>query len=165
MRMRLDGRFKRQVKAAFGRYHFEVGVLEQRMHKDPRRPSEIRSVAGGPARKASRKSSGLTIAQVSERARKSTGINYLTLPFRGTGKNRDIVRFANAALKLMLGREENTRRVNNLLQAIVRNPITRGDYGGNKPTTRKIKGFSRLFIDTGQLFQNIKARVVRRGVA
>jgi hypothetical protein len=50
----------------------------------------------------------------------------------------------------------------NAIQAIVRNPILRGDYGRNNLFTQKVKGFNRLMIDTGQFFNNIKARVFKR---
>jgi hypothetical protein len=52
----------------------------------------------------------------------------------------------------------------NLAQAIIRNPILRGDYGSNSALTRKIKGFDRFMFDTGQLFQSIKAKVLKRNV-
>jgi hypothetical protein len=49
------------------------------------------------------------------------------------------------------------------LQAIVRNPILRGDYGKNKKETIKRKGFDRYMIDTGQFFNSIIARVTKKG--
>jgi hypothetical protein len=49
------------------------------------------------------------------------------------------------------------------LQAIVRNPILKGEYGRNSRLTQKIKGFNRYMIDTAQLFKNIKADVKVKG--
>lgn len=160
MKMRLDGRFQKQAIAAFGRHRFEVGIFDRSRHRNA--GSSIKGLAGGPARTVGRGSSGVTISDVSESVRAQTGINYLTKPFQGAGKNRDIVRFANEALKFMLGHTKNDNRVRNLLQAIVRNPITRGDYGSNSAVTAARKGFNRLMIDTGQLFRAIKARIIRR---
>jgi hypothetical protein len=66
----------------------------------------------------------------------------------------------NEILKLGFGRSE-MKRVQNLLQAVIRNPILRGDYGRNAMSTARNKGFNRLFIDTGQFFRAIKAKVTR----
>jgi hypothetical protein len=52
------------------------------------------------------------------------------------------------------------RRYLNGLQAIVRNPIMRKEYGSNSPVTVKIKGFDWVGVMTGQFFDNIRARFV-----
>jgi len=118
------------------------------------------SYAGGPVRKA-RGYSGMTVAQVSAENTKRLGFNYLQQPFKKPNDS-DILKFANEFMKLALGRSKD-KRVTNLMQAIVRNPILRGEYGApNSKLTQAIKGFNRPMIDTAQLFKNITARVKRR---
>ncbi len=155
MEIRLDGRFRKQAKGTFEKYEFYVGVLEDRPHKEP--GSGLKSYAGGPARKVSNQPSGKTISEVSEDLRKRTGINIYTRPF-SSKQNADILAFTKGFFEFCAGRTQATR-LENLLQAIVRNPILRGDYGRNTPVTAKIKGFNRFMIDTAQLFKGIIARV------
>lgn len=158
MDIRLDGRFRKQAKGTFEKYEFYVGVLEDRPHKQAYpQSSGIKSYAGGPARKVSNQPSGKTISDVSEDLRKKTGINIYTRPFTSK-KNSDILAFTKGFFEFCAGRTQATR-LENLLQAIVRNPILRGDYGRNTPVTAKIKGFNRFMIDTAQLFRGIIARV------
>lgn len=159
--IKLDRRFYKQAKGVFEKYDFEVGVLTNSPHNVAQpRSKGLKSYAGGPARKTSIRPSGQSIAQVSERLRKETGINFYTQPFRSK-KNADILRFVKSFFDLCGGRGEK-RRCENTLQAIVRNPILRGDYGHNSKQTIKQKGFDRFMIDTAQLFRAIRARVIRR---
>lgn len=55
------------------------------------------------------------------------------------------------------------KRLENLLQAIVRNPILRLEYGKNTATAADNKGFDRHLFDTGQMFKAITARAKRVG--
>ena len=137
-----------------------MGVLVDGPHKDARTGARglggqdvLATYAGGPVRKKSSKSSQ-TIAEVSKANRDRLGFNYLSEPF--TKKNSDVVKFTKEFFRLAFGKSEK-KRAENLLQAIVRNPILRGDYGPNGELTKKIKGFDRAMIDTGQLFKSIKA--------
>lgn len=160
MQAKLDGKFRKQAKGMYEKYEFYVGVLSDKPHKLP--AQGIKSYAGGPARKTSSKSSGMMISEVSEDLRKKTGINFYTKPF-SSKKNKDILNFTKSFFELCAGRTSQ-KRVENLLQAIVRNPILRGDYGRNTSVTAKIKGFNRFMIDTAQLFKAITAKVKVRGV-
>lgn len=167
MQLRLDPRFKKNVGGRFGKYTFEVGVLQDGVHKEARRGERgkggtdvLSTYAGGPVRKKSSKPGPLTIAQVSEANRERLGFNYLVEPFKQ--RSSDIVKFTQAFFKLVFGRSEK-RRAENLLQAVVRNPILRGDYGSNSALTKKIKGFDRKMIDTAQLFKALKAICKVRG--
>ena len=160
MKITLDKRFKDKLKGRFGKYEFEVGVLVDGPHKDARKGARglggadvISQYAGGPVRKKSTQSSQ-TIAEVSKANRDRLGFNYLSEPF--TKQTSDIVKFTREFFRLAFGKSEK-RRAENLLQAIVRNPILRGEYGPNGELTQKIKGFDRAMIDTGQLFKNLKA--------
>lgn len=167
MNIEIDKRWTKKLKGRFERYEFEVGILEDKPHRTPMRGARgqkgqdvLTSYAGGPVRKA-RGNSGMTIQDVSRENSKRLGFNYLQRPFKKPNDS-DILKFANEFVKLALGRSKD-KRVTNLMQAIVRNPILRGEYGApNSALTQKIKGFNRPMIDTAQLFKNIKARVKRR---
>jgi hypothetical protein len=167
MKLQLDKAFKERLRGRIAKYEFEVGVLEDGPHKLARRGAPglkgsdvISSYAGGPIRKKSRQDSGLTIAEVSAANRARLGFNYLVAPFKK--RSSDIIKFTKAFFDLAFGRIEK-RRAENLLQAVVRNPILRGEYGPNSPLTRKIKGFDRPMIDTAQLFKALRARVNLKG--
>ncbi len=161
MIIKLDERFKKNVKGRFGKYKFEVGVLDDSTYKLPKvgvrgqkGQDVLTTYAGGPVRMKSSKDSGKQVSDISKANRDRLGFNYLTEPFKK--RTSDIIKFTNEFFKLAFGRTEK-RRCENLLQAIVRNPILRGDYGRNTPLTQKIKGFDRKMIDTAQLFKALKA--------
>lgn len=160
--LKLDKKFKKNVQGIFGKYEFEVGVLQDKSHMTPMTGQRglhgqdvISNYASGPIRKASSKDSGLAISDVSKSMRDRLGFNYLQKPFQK--RSSDIIKFSNEFFKLVFGKSEK-RRCENLLQAIVRNPMLRGDYGKNSDLTKKIKGFDRYMIDTAQLFKAIKAK-------
>lgn len=154
--VKLDGKFKKQLQAAFKNHKADVGILQDKAHKAAGKG--LKKLAGGPARRTSRTVDG-TLTSVSESFRRHTGINIFTKPFR-LKANREILRFATQYVRFMVNSKNmNRKRIENLMQAIVRNPILRGDYGANKSGTAKSKGFNRLGIDTGQLFKGITARV------
>jgi len=166
MKLQLDKRFKKNLRGKFGRYTFDVGVLADGPHRQALRQGKSRkkgqsvvsSYAGGPVRLTSRKSYQ-AISQVSKNLSKFLGFNYLTKPFQK--KSSDLLKFTNQFFKMVFGRSDR-KRVENLLQAVVRNPMLRGDYGSNSKKAQEIKGFNRLTIDTAQLFKAIKARVTVR---
>ncbi len=164
--LKLSRGFGEKMKGRFEKYEFEVGVIQDGPHKLPAErqagaqnfSSNLGSYAGGPVRKKSRTAGPLTIAEVSAANRARLGINYLTEPFQR--ESSDIVKFFKSFLKLITGRTQ-IKRVENLLQAVVRNPILRGEYGRQARSTTREKGFYRPMIDTAQLFKSIKA-VARR---
>lgn len=159
--IKLDRRFITQAKGVFEKYAFEVGVLQDSPHRVAvKKEKGLKEFAGGPARRISLKESGKSIGDVSESVRKRLGINLYVHPFKSR-KNADILAFLKSFFDLCAGRAQK-RQAENLLQAIVRNPILRGDYGSNSPAAIKNKGFNRLLIDTAQLFKAIKARVTLR---
>jgi len=154
--IKLDRRFQDQVKGKLQVYNFEVGILNDKQRKSPKKG--LKSFVGGVARKTGA-ISGITLSEASKDLREKTGINFYTRPFKSR-MNKDINRLLKNFFDYAFGRSTQ-KRLTNTLQAVVRNPITRGDYGVNNPLTAKIKGFNRLMIDTGQLFKNIKARVLK----
>jgi hypothetical protein len=163
VKIELDKRFVKKLEGRFGKYSFEVGVLDDGPYLEPKRGERglkgadvISQYAGGPVRQKTRRDSGQTISDVSRENRARLGVNYLAEPFKGKGKNSDLMRFTKEFFKLAFGRSEK-KRCENMLQAIVRNPILRGEYGRNSETTKKIKGFERPMIDTAQLFRALKA--------
>lgn len=158
--IKLAGNLRKELKGKFGKYTFEVGILKDAVHRKAKSNLLKTQLAGGPVR-AKGKPSNKSIAQVAQSLRAKTRINYLTRPFK-VKKNEDILRFSKAFFKLCLGRGQK-KQVENYLQAIIRNPITRGDYGRNSRLTAKIKGFNRLMIDTGQFFRAITARTKVKG--
>ncbi len=168
MEIKLQRGFADRLKGRFGKYDFQVGILVDGPHKVPKRgkwglkgQDVISTYAGGPIRQKTRKDSDLTISEVSVKQREHLGFNYLTEPFKK--RTSEIIKFSNSFFRLAFGASEK-KRAENLLQAVVRNPIIRGDYGPNAPLTRKVKGFDRKMIDTGQLFKAIKAmcRILRK---
>ncbi len=164
MLIKLDRRFTKQAKGVYEKYGFEVGVLQDKAHKQAKPKSKgLKSYAGGPARKTSNTGSGMTIAEVSEDLRKRTGINFYTRPFSAK-KNKDILAFVKVFFELCAGKSQ-VKRAENMLQAIVRNPMLRGDYGRNTAPTAKIKGFNRFMIDTAQLFRAITSKVTVKNVS
>lgn len=161
MQLTLDKRFRKKLQGRIEGYDFQIGVLKDKAYKLPMRDASLGSYAGGPVRKRSPNKSGLTISQVSQENRERLGINYLSAPFKSK-KNKDILRFLGVFFKVVTGRSK-PKRLENLLQAVVRNPILRGDYGPNARVTKRIKGFDRAMIDTGQLFRAIVSSVKKLG--
>lgn len=157
MKIELDKRFKDKAKGRFEAYEFEVGILKDAPYRLPA-PKEkgLKNFNGGPARRVTNKYSKASIGEISKFNRKKT--DYLRAPFKV--KSSDIIKFSREFFKLCAGQDVETRLIN-YLQAIVRNPVLRGDYGPNNAATIRKKGFDRYMIDTGQLFNSIKARIKR----
>jgi len=155
--LNLDKRFSKWAKGTFERYDFKVGVLNDLPHRNP--INKTKSFAGGLAR-ATKSKSSFSMAEVSQNLRKTTGINIYTAPFK-LAKNKDILLFLGNFFQVITGKGSE-KRLQNTLQAIIRNPILRRDYGKNTIATARAKKFNRLMIDTAQLFKNIKAKVTVR---
>lgn len=168
MRIELSKGFQKKLRGRVNKYVFEVGVLEPNAPhyeparddatltgNDPSMSSNITTYAGGPIRKKSRNPTS-TVGKVGQAMREHIGGNYLSDPFkkRDTAVNRMIDDF----FKLIFGRSK-VKRFENLLQAVVRNPILKGEYGSNSPYTKQVKGFDRYGFNTGQWFKSIKAKV------
>lgn len=167
--MKFEMKLKERLEKSLHGYNFEVGVLSGQQHfepmmNDPGKPPQLKSFAGGPARKQSRVPSDLTTGKILIENSKRLGVDLLRAPFKSKN-NQEINNFTKAFFTMALsdtnkqGAIRNAKRLINLVQAIVRNPILRGDYGSNKGTTADAKGFDRLLIDTGQMFKNIRARI------
>lgn len=162
-KFKFQKRVLEQMRGKVEAFNFEVGVLNNKMHKGaiPREVKGLRKFAGGSARYAGKKNTQESISQISQSLRRKTGKNFYTLPFRNPN-NKEILRVVKLVLDLAINEKGTIKMLTNAIQAIVRNPILRGDYGRNNLFTQKVKGFNRLMIDTGQFFNNIKARVFKR---
>lgn len=164
MNLKLDGRFLKELKKRIERYEFEVGVLEDKPYREPEQAAfgqtpPLTNYAGGQIRKATRKPSGKTVGEVLIANMKRLNINLLLRPFQE--ESAEINKFTTAFLKMAVIKNIGIKRVENLLQAVVRNPILKEEYGRNKAATADAKGFSRHLFDTGQMFKAIRARAKR----
>lgn len=115
--------------------------------------------AGGTARKIDTSAApDGTMASVFLSAQEATGINLLADPLK-RGESKDLMRLLDEFFRIIGDTKKPVKRLTNAVQALIRNPITRGDYGKNRKATAETKGFNTLFVDTGQLFNAIKAKV------
>lgn len=168
MKMTLGDKWEKTLARRIEGVEFEVGVLEEKPHMQPVDQGlygvpQLKNYAGGPVRKTSRVPGDSTTGEVLVQNMERMNRNILLEPFQK--KNSDILKFTNYFLRYIVGRDQTSgvKRIENLLQAIVRNPILRQEYGKNTPQTADAKGFDRLLFDTGQMFKAIRARMIRRG--
>lgn len=157
MKVELSKYFVKKLSGQIEKYQFDVGVLNDGPHYEAK--NELTTYAGGPVLKKSRVKSGLSTGEVLVENQQRLNINLLSRPFQE--KNSDILRFTKAFLELVASGKGSIKRVENLLQAIVRNPILNEEYGSNKASTADAKGFDRHLFATGQMFKAILARATR----
>lgn len=167
MNIKLGSAWSRQLQSRVNGFEFQVGIINDKPHYEPIETGrfeepKLKTFAAGSARMQSRKAGPLSTGQVFVENMKRLNINLLQRPFKE--KNSDILKFTDAFLKLVLKRPSiSIKRVENLLQAIVRNPILKQEYGQNRAATADAKGFNRHLIDTSQTFRAIIARASKRG--
>lgn len=167
MNLQLGKSWSKKLSHRVDGFEFEVGVLDDSAHMEPVETPrfgvpDLKTYAGGPARKQTRVAGPLTTGEVLVANMKRLNINLLLAPFQE--RNSDIIKFTNEFLKLAVARPGiSPKRVENLLQAIVRNPILKQEYGQNSAQAADNKGFSRSMIDTAQMFKAIVARMTKRG--
>lgn len=167
MKLEFGKSFAKKLKGRVEQYEFEIGILENKPHRNPVETTlfgqpELGSYAGGPIRKSTRETGPESTAAIFVQNQERLNINLLLRPFQE--QNSDIMRFTKTFME-MITRRPNIpkKRLENLLQAIVRNPILRQEYGSNSSQTADNKGFDRHLFDTGQMFKAIKARANRVG--
>lgn len=166
MKIELGKSWGRKLKGRIEQYDFDVGVFDDKPHMNPVEHGrfetpQLKNYAGGPVRRTSREKGELSIGEVLVENMKRLNINLLSRPFQE--RNSDILKFTAEFLKMVTKRQASLKRLENLLQAIVRNPILKQEYGPNDPATADAKGFDRHLFDTGQMFRAIRARVNRKG--
>lgn len=159
--------FVKQLKRRIEGWNFEAGILDDKEYKLPRPDNEdgskpLGEYAGGDIRKASRVNSGLKISEVFRNLMIQSDIDLLQEPFEDN--KSDIMKFTTQFLRFATGGKVSVKRVENLLQAVIRNPILRNDYGyRNTGETARAKGFFRPFFDTAQTFKAIKVKAKKVG--
>lgn len=160
VQMRLQGLFKRQLQRRLLGHKMQVGILVDGPHKNALPAKRgLKSLAGQRARKTGLRSTK-KISEVAREVQASTGINLFKEPFK-IKANKTLRDFIKSFMVFALQRKQ-VRRLENALQAVIRNPITRHDYGSNSKPWSRVKTFNWLFVDTGQLFRAIRAKVTRR---
>lgn len=136
-----------------GKYEVEVGILEDGPEKKWK--PEQKNFHGGPANKTAGNAKDSTLRDVF--AKWNLRYQLLLAPLRAAG-NKDVVEVIGRMVADLgtLGKQK--QQFLNAVQALIRNPIMRGDYGKNSKEWAKAKGFNRLLINTGAMFNAIKAR-------
>lgn len=166
MKLELGKTWGRKLQGRIERHEFEVGVFEDKPHMNPVEtgrfdPPDLKNYAGGPVRRTSRQAGEKTVGEVLVDNMQRLNINILQRPFQE--RNSDILKFTDYFLKFIFKKSGSSiKRLENLLQAIVRNPILKQEYGPNSAETADAKGFNRHLIDTGQMFRAIRARARRK---
>ncbi len=158
---KLDERFKRTVAARYGGYEFQAGILNDKPYR-PARPAKagLSSVAGGPARKKSRRTRG-TVSDVGERIRKDLQVPYLKDPFTRPS-SKAMRAFLKAFADLTQGKTRSSKAITEALQEVIRAPIREQRYGRNSALRARIKTFNRKLFDTGQFYLAIIAKIARK---
>ena len=155
--MKITSNIAKKMQKQIGNYNFEVGILQD-SKKRLRKKGATKTFAGltiSASGKQSPKTSLVYIAKVLEKYH----FKWLTRPFKVKGLNEDVKRVVNEIAAQVFGKKSaDNKRLENAVQAVIRNPILRGDYGKNMTATIKAKGFDKLGVDTGQFFKAIKAK-------
>lgn len=137
------------------KYNAEIGILEDGpAAKWKKEPKTLRGVGtvnriAGNSKKTLREV--MTVFNLK--------YNLLLAPFRNKN-NKEVLRVVDDIAR-DLKKGGNGNRVRNGLQAAVRNPISRKEYGDNSAKWAKAKGFNFLFVNTGRLFRSIKVRFIK----
>lgn len=135
------------------KYQVQVGLLEDKKRKQPKF-GEFKNYAGKTLLREGKVSNGASLVEVAEYLDRR--YKWLRKPFL-IKNNKEVVLVLNDIVKDMNGHDLKQRILNGF-QAVVRNPILRGEYGKNTTPWAKKKGFNQLLMMTGQFFKNVKAR-------
>lgn len=135
------------------KYEVEVGLLSDKQRRKPVF-KQFKSYAGKTLLREGGLSKGASLVKVAEYLDKN--YKWLRKPFL-LKTNKELVTVLNDIIKDMNGKDLK-KRILNGFQAVVRNPILRGEYGMNNEKWAKRKGFNQLLMMTGQFFKNINAR-------
>lgn len=150
------------IQGKLDKYRFQVGILQNKQHFAPLHQGTtghkglpvIYNYAGLYLYRHGKKVDG-TLWNIGKEL--DAAFKWLRKPFL-LAKNKELLSVINLIVDNMNGKD-NKQRLVNAIQAVVRNPILRGDYGRNSKRWAKRKGFNKLMFMTGQFFQNIKARL------
>lgn len=145
----------KKMSKKIGIYKFEVGILNDEPKK-LRKSGATKSFAGLTVSATGKSSQKVSLAEVAEY--NDRRFKWLKKPFSIAG-NKEVLEVVKELSGQVFGKKAtNNKRLENAVQAVIRNPILRGDYGGNAASTIKQKGFDKLGIATAQFFKNIKAK-------
>lgn len=143
----------KKLSFRISKYEVQVGLLADGKRKKPLF-GKFKSYAGKTLLREGGVSKGASLVSVAEYLDKR--YKWLRKPFLRKN-NKEVVVVLNDIVKHLNGKGDRQRILNGF-QAVVRNPILRGDYGKNSSSWAKVKGFSDALMMTGQFFKNIKAR-------
>lgn len=138
------------------RFDVNVGVRTDGPSAYAKNGVRAGQLAGGPRNRQRGPNKAVTVRAIMEMFNER--YNLLLAPWRAAA-NKDVTRVVEEIAR-SLRTPGDMRRFLNAAQAVVRNPIARGDYGENSERWAKIKGFNRLLINTGKFFTSIKAWLV-----
>jgi hypothetical protein len=153
--MKIKSDISKKIAKEIGLYNFEVGILKNEQKKLANRKATT-SFAGLKVSATKGRSTKLTVAEVAKYT--DNRFKWLKKPFTVAG-NKEVLEVIKEISSQVFGKKStDNKRLENAVQAVIRNPILRGDYGDNAKSTMKVKGFNKLGIDTAQMFKNIKAK-------
>lgn len=145
----------KKISKQIGNYNFEVGILSDTPKKMPKK-GVTKTYAGMTIAADGQTSRKVSLAQVAKYT--DNRFKWLKKPFK-LKNNKEVLAVVNEIAAQVFGKKSlNNKRLENAVQAVIRNPILRGDYGKNAASTIKQKGFDKLGVWTGQMFKNIKAK-------
>ena len=135
------------------RFTAQAGILADGPEKKWKR--ERKNFYGGPANKIAGVDTKSSIREVF--AKLNLRYQLLLAPWRNAN-SKEQVQVAKELVNSLNAGGKPTNAMRNAIQAVIRGPIQRGEYGNNSKGWAAIKGFNRLMINTGTLFRAIKAR-------
>ena len=142
------------LTAELGKYEIRAGVADTNPSKKMKQPKELRQYAGVEVYKITSKTdNGKTNVEIAGEL--DAAFQWLRTPWLGGGENKDVVLVVNDILSNIRGQGDR-QRILNAAQAVVRNPILRGDYGKHTDANRP------FLMRTGQFFKAILARFVKQ---
>ena len=156
LNIEIKGTFLDHEVRAFERQRVTVGILdggEMARNAQPKSKG-FKNFPTGRALKIKSKSKTLTMKNLVKMLDKKYGF---VSDAAVNEKNADLILVMNE-LKQIFNGKVNPRRIENGAIALVRNQIMRKDFGDNKESTIKQKGFDQPLVRTGAMFKSIKAR-------
>lgn len=139
------------------RYTVQAGVLEDKPAAKPAEGTTRRPM--GEVRKRKGQAQGVSLRDLM--AKFNTSYNILLAPWRNPN-NKEVAQVVDDIAKDLNHKGRWLARIKAGVQAVIRNPIKRKEYGSNTQATQKRKGFDWLFVQTGKLFENIKVEFLNR---
>lgn len=143
----------KKIAFKLDKYEVEVGLLHNKVRKKPIL-GQYKNYAGKRLLREGKISTGAKMVELAKILDKK--YKWLRKPFL-IANNKEVVAVLNDIVKDMNG-QDLKKRILNGFQAVVRNPILRGEYGINGDKWAKKKGFNSLLMMTGQFFKSINAR-------